>query len=158
MLFLGFFGPLFYIRPATFSFDFTERGSPSFSSSGLLIQTFGQCGLRDEFSFFFFLNASICECSVSFVFICVWLSGLTPTFNSCGKYSQACHCQVSLLLLLCFCLSVCLPAFLSPSPFLLLSYTHTHTHTHTLTHAGTWCTHLRLDIHSLLLLYLTWEP
>lgn len=124
-------------HPATF--PLREEALRS-TSTGLLIQTSGQLGLQDELSFF--LNASICECSTSFVFICVWLSGLTPTFNSCGKYSQTFYCQGSFLLLLCFCLpptSVCLSAvflsfFMSPPPISPdhspLNFPNTHTHTH----------------------------
>lgn len=72
------------------------------------------------------------------LFICVWLSGLTPTFNSCGKCSQTFHCQVSLFsysysasVCLFFCLCVCLLAFLSFCLELSLSLSPLHTHTHT---------------------------
>lgn len=139
--------------PTLFTF-FPLRHSPSTLSSLLLclcLQTFGQFVLQDEFGFF---NASICECFLSFVFVCVWPSGLTPTFNSCGKCSQTFHFQVPLSFPTpTLPLSVSLLAFLSPSlSFSFPSVSPTHTH------AGTWCTHLRLDIHSLLLLHLTWEP
>lgn len=87
------------------------------------------CPLRGVLLF----NVSICERFLSFVFVCVWPSGLTPTFNSCGKCSQTFHFQVPLSFPTpTLPLSVSMLAFLSPpSVFLFslcVSYTHMQAH------------------------------